>query len=169
MNGIYQVSNLGRIKRLGHYRKIKPKGYEQTVYYKEKILSPIYTDRYVQLTLCKNGERQLGLVHRLVAEAFIPNPENLPLVNHKDENKHNNCVDNLEWCSHAYNNSYGSRTKRTCKPVKCIETGIVYDSTVQAGKLTGVNRVYITNCCNNKKLSAGGFHWEYVKENEVNI
>lgn len=97
MNGIYQVSNLGKIKRLGYYRKIKPKGYEQTVYYKEKILSPIYTDRYVQLTLCKDGKRQLGLLHRLVAEAFIPNPENLPLVNHKDENKHNNFI----WVYHG--------------------------------------------------------------------
>lgn len=168
MNGLYEISNLGRVKSL-------PKiincwnGFSTIAYtMPEKILTQRKRGDYLAIGLTKDGKQSTFSVHRLVAEAFIPNQKFLPCINHKDENKTNNCVSNLEWCSYAYNNSYGSRTKRTCKPVLCIETGIIYESTVQAGKLTGVNRVHITNCCNNKKLSAGGYHWKYVKENEVN-
>lgn len=166
MNGLYEISNLGRVKSL-------PKtincwnGFSNITYtMSEKILAQRKRGDYLAVGLTKNGKQSTFSVHRLVAETFIPNKKFLPCVNHKDENKQNNRVENLEWCSHSYNNSYGTRTKRTCKPVKCIETGMIYNSTVQAGKSTGINRVYITNCCNNKRLSAGGYHWEYVKKDE---
>ena len=162
MNGLYEISNLGRVKSL-------PKtincwnGFSNITYtMSEKILAQRKRSGYLVVGLTKDNKQSTFSIHRLVAEAFISNPKSLPCVNHKDEDKTNNCVDNLEWCNYAYNNSYGSRTKRTCRPVKCIETGIIYDSTVQAGKSTGINRVYITNCCNNKRLSAGGYHWEYI-------
>lgn len=67
---------------------------------------------YLFTGLSKNGKRKFYKVHRLVAQAFIPNPDNLPEVNHKDENKHNNCVDNLEWCDVKYNRNYGTRNER---------------------------------------------------------
>ena len=105
--GLYQVSNLGRIKSLER-DIIYPNGKIQ--HYNEKMLSPNSDkNEYKTIKLCKNGKIKRYLVHRLVAEAFIDNPDNLPCVNHKDENKQNNNVENLEFCSVAYNNSYGSR------------------------------------------------------------
>ena len=79
---------------------------------KDKKLS-INLDGYYVTTLSKNGETKTFTVHRLVSKAFIPNPNKLPQVNHKDENKLNNCVDNLEWCNSNYNHNYGTRNKRT--------------------------------------------------------
>ena len=91
--GIYQISNLGRVKSLHNN--------------KERLLKlHRKPDGYIQVVLCKNYKIVSRLTHRLVAEAFIPNPDNLPEVNHKDEDKTNNCVDNLEWCNSSYNKNY---------------------------------------------------------------
>ena len=167
MNGLYEVSNLGRVKSLPRVISCW-NGFSMISYtMPEKILAQRKRSGYLAVGLTKDRNQTTFSVHRLVTETFINNEKNLPCVNHKDENKLNNHVDNLEWCDYEYNNSYGTRTKRTCKPVKCVETEVVYDSTVQAGKLTGINRVYITNCCNNKKLSAGGYHWIYVSKEVI--
>ena len=99
--GLYQVSNMGRIKSLK--RKVKNKnGYRIA---NEKIIKPVLTDtcKYYAVGLHKNKKRKTLLVHRLVAINFIPNPNNYTEVNHKDENKQNNNVNNLEWCNHKYN------------------------------------------------------------------
>lgn len=165
--GLYQASNLGRIKSL-------PKtisywnGFTKITYtIPEKILSQHKRGGYLAIGLTKDHKQSTFSVHRLIAKTFIDNPNNLPCVNHKDENKYNNCVNNLEWCDYKYNNLYGTRTKRTCKPVKCIETGTIYNSTVQAGKCTGINRVNITDCCNEKRHTAGGYHWKYINKEET--
>lgn len=100
----YQVSNQGRVRAL-HYRGTNN---IKLVYIKRR-------KGYCQVSLWKNSSRKMFLVHRLVAQAFIPNPKNLPQVNHKDENKCNNCVNNLEWCDQAYNNKYGTRLDRVKK------------------------------------------------------
>ena len=98
MNGLYQVSNLGRVKSLNR-TSTHPKGY--IAHYKEKILKQSFErNGYVRVGLSKYGKTKLYYVHVLVAEAFINNPDNLPEVNHIDEDKTNNCVDNLEWCNH---------------------------------------------------------------------
>ena len=97
--GLYQVSNLGRVKSLHHN--------------KEKILKGSYNSKgYYFVKLCKNGISKSIFVHRLVAQEFIPNPDNLPIVNHKDENPRNNNVDNLEWCTQKYNANYGTVRER---------------------------------------------------------
>lgn len=101
--GLYSVSNYGRVKSLlrtsSNYGRVFP----------EKIKT--YTDNghgYLYVELCKNGKNKKHYVHRLVAAAFIPNPLNLPQINHRDENKKNNMLDNLEWCTQNYNNKYGT-------------------------------------------------------------
>ena len=100
--GLYQISNLGRVKsfpRKGTHTK------------KERILKFAKSNKnYLIAMLTKHNKRKAKSVHRLVAEAFIPNPNNFPQVNHKDENRHNNCVDNLEWCTNHYNCNYGNRS-----------------------------------------------------------
>ena len=108
--GLYQVSDEGRIKSLP--REIVYKDGRKKIL-KEKILENVKNDLgYYFVQLYKNGEKSRKKVHRLVAEAFIQNPNNLPQVNHKDERKTNNRVENLEWCTHEYNMNYGTRNER---------------------------------------------------------
>ena len=102
--GLYEVSSYGRVRSLDRFYYRLHKG---------KVLSPT-KDRYgyLTVTLNCNGKSKTIKIHRLVAQAFIENPDNLPQVNHKDEVKSNNCVDNLEWCSAKYNNNFGTRQER---------------------------------------------------------
>lgn len=95
----YQVSEIGEVYSLKRNRKLKP--------YEKK--------GYLGVWLFKDGERKFRLIHRLVAESFIPNPNNLPQINHKDENSKNNAINNLEWCTQKYNNNYGTYRERARK------------------------------------------------------
>ena len=107
--GKYQVSNLGRV------RSFHGKG---------KLLKGTPDkDGYLRIALCKNGMRKYFGIHQLVALVFIPNPNNLPCVNHKDEDKTDNKVENLEWCTIAYNNCYGNRLKRVSEANKTSMKG----------------------------------------------
>ena len=111
--GLYEVSSYGRVRSLDRYVKTC---YEAYKLHKGKILSPAKDKNgYLKVHLCCNGKHNIIRVHRLVCKAFIPNPDNLPEVNHKDEDKTNNSVDNLEWCDRSYNISYGTRTERQKK------------------------------------------------------
>lgn len=109
-------------------------------------------------------------VHRLVAEVFLENPLDLPQVNHKDENKKNNCVENLEWCNSLYNVRYGTGQKRRVEAamkkyaVINLETGEIYQCPVDAYKATGIHNDSISRACRGKSKTAGGYHWEYVKD-----
>ena len=150
--GIYQVSNLGRVRSLGNNKRKK-----------DKIRKQIKTCKgYLRVGLHKDGATTWEYVHRLVAQAFIPNTGNLPQVNHKDENKENNCVDNLEWCTNEYNCNYGSKNEKVSKKVICVETGVVYNSTREAERFLGVCHGSISDCCSGKRKTAGGFHWMYT-------
>lgn len=107
--GLYEVSNLGNVR--GVNRMTYRKGVVRCL--KGKIRKPqIISTGYKQVQLSKDGKVKGICIHRLVAEAFIPNPDNLPCVNHKDEDKTNNNVENLEWCSFKYNSNYGTSISR---------------------------------------------------------
>ena len=101
--GIYKVSNFGNVYSIKNKKRLKP--------YKNSC-------NYKRVNLWLNGRGENAVIHRLVAKAFIPNPLNLPQVNHKDENKANNYVDNLEWCTASYNCNYGTRIERFSKKLK---------------------------------------------------
>lgn len=104
----YEVSNWGNVKSLNYLRTGK-----------EKILKPAKSKNgYSSIVLCKRGIAKTFRLHKLIALTFIPNPENLPCINHKDENKENNRVENLEFCSARYNNNYGTRNERASKSMK---------------------------------------------------
>lgn len=108
--GYYQVSNLGRIKRLPRH---KPTDKRKT---HNNIRKPRLAENgYFRINLSKDNSVKWFGIHRLVALAFIPNPDKLPVINHKDENKQNNRVDNLEWCTHQYNREYGTARERQQK------------------------------------------------------
>ena len=112
----YQISDIGTVLRKGHYRTDIT---NRSRYYSEKILAPIKSHSgYLRIGLWKEGKVKRCFIHRLVAEAFIPNTDKLPQINHIDENKENNCVENLEWCTSKYNCNYGTRTKRQAETIK---------------------------------------------------
>ena len=157
--GLYQVSNLGNIKRIfkSHIVLCKPS---------------FDTRGYKQIVLSKNRKRKSYKVHRLVAKAFIPNHNNLPCINHKDEDKTNNCVDNLEWCTIEYNNNYGTRgyrcTRHKLKKVKLFDSSgkkviKIYNSLKDAEKETNICSSNISACCRKIIKKAGGFIWEYAE------
>ena len=123
--GLYQVSNLGNVKSL-NYSKTK----------KEKLLKPAIRNGYLKVDLCKNKTRKTYSVHRLVAIAFIQNPHNFPCINHKDENKQNNVVSNLEWCSYKYNLEYNNGKKRRGKAISKSNTNNPKHSKAVAKALT---------------------------------
>ena len=160
----YQVSSFGRVKSLGNNKKRK-----------EKILKQNDDgDGYLHVKFCKDGKEQSFRVHRLVAQAFIPNPNNFPQVNHKDENKANNRVENLEWCTHEFNSNYGTRNQRiseanTNHPSKSKavvqltldgEFVAEYSSSKEAQR-NGFHRGNIISCCRGKRKTHKGYLWQY--------
>ena len=160
--GLYEVSNMGRVKSL-NYNKTG----------KERILKGVDSGiGYLKVVLCKDGKVKQCLVHRLVAQAFLENPQNLPMINHKDEVKSNNCVQNLEWCSASYNNSYNDKSKKAgkklSKPVFSIdkEYGLImwWQSASEAERCTGIKHGDIIRCCQGKRKSAGNHIWFYADE-----
>ena len=167
--GLYEVSDLGRVKSLGNDKSRK-----------EKILKPRKnTSGYLYVNIHKDGQRKTITVHRLIATAFIPNPNNLETVNHKDEVKTNNTVGNLEWMSQKDNNNYGTHNKRMAeaninhpKKSKVVQmfnkqTGellATFPSTHEAERVTGIDQGNICSCCKGKYKSAGGYVWKYQSE-----
>lgn len=158
--GLYQVSNLGRVKSFHKWKKASCPD--------EYILKTDQNNRgYHQVMLYKDGTRHKFLVHRLVANAFIPNPDNLPHINHVDENTGNNRASNLEWCTPQYNNCYGTAKFRAMitksSPVdQCLINGqwiATYVSTSVAEEITGTKAGEINACIRGVLDSAGGFIW----------
>ena len=146
----------------------------------------LYKERngYMRVWIIQNGKRVKASVHRLVAKAFIPNPENKPCVNHIDGNKENNCASNLEWCTHSENEKHSYRvlgkkltadhhkrlvdghTKAVSKSVvQMTKDGSVvntFPSLAEAYRQTGISEGNISECCNNRRNTAGGYKWNFV-------
>lgn len=148
--GLYQVSDVGNVRRNGV--NLKP---------------GIGKNGYPLVVLSKNGRVKTVLVHRIVAETFIPNPSNFKCVNHKDETRDNNRVHNLEWCDHRYNNSYGHRMmKEVAKKSRAVEQWLqgelvqVWSSTKEAER-NGYSSGCISLCCNGKRPSHLGYEWRW--------
>ena len=165
--GLYQVSNLGNVKSL---ERIVIKKDNKKYLQKEKILRLGLSDKkYYTVSLFKNGKGKTYRIHRLVAEAFIPNPNNYPCVNHKDENKQNNCIDNLEWCTNKYNLNYSDTGK--LKRRKIIQYSInfepiyVWESIKEASEKFNINYRNIISVCKGRRKTAGGFIWRYYETN----
>lgn len=151
--GLYEVSSMGRVKNVKTGRILKTWNNGSSA--------------YTKVELSRDGKAIAFLVHRLVAKAFIPNPENLSDVNHKDEVKTNNSVDNLEWMSHKDNSNYGTRNERVSKPVSQVDkkTGVIiaiYPSQKKAEEETGVKKSGISSVCRGIHKSAGGYYWSFV-------
>lgn len=158
--GLYEISSFGRVKSLK--------------FGNERILKPCKNRDYLKVCLWKKGKKESKLIHRLVSDAFIQNPYNLPEVNHIDENKTNNNVNNLEWSDRCHNCNFGTRNKRISKvlkgcyntkiskPVKCLETGLIFPSTMEVQRQLGFDNGKISKCCNGKLKSAYKLHWKYV-------
>lgn len=159
--GLYQVSNLGRVRSFPRY------GTSNNVHY---LATKMYgKSRYVRVVLSKNNIQQSFNVHRLVAEAFIPNPNNFPCVNHKSEIRTDNSVENLEWCSVVYNNTFGTARERASKNCKkpiigfdgTHKLGTYFPSTTDAASFLKVSKSHICTSLKNGKKAVGYF-WEYV-------
>lgn len=139
--GKYQVSNYGRVKSIARYRK---GSYGSIVFVPEKILKgKVDKDGYIEYALCTGEHKKMKCyrAHRLVAMAFIPNPLNLPVINHKDECKSNNRVENLEWCDYSYNRNYGTMPDKFNYPI--VYDGDTYASIKECERLTGKDHRHI--------------------------
>ena len=163
---LYQGSNLGRVRSFDRWVKGRNGSLR---FCKGRILKPGINGRgYLQVDLCKNGKVKKFLVHRLVAEAFLPNPDNLPEVNHKDENKQNNNVENLEWCDRTHNVNYGTAIERMIKTASksvlqyTLDGQFVreWESTAECGR-NGFNQGHVAECCQGKRKTHKGFIWRY--------
>ena len=182
--GRYQISSFGRVKsleRTNFYLSTNQTGieFQSAKHCSETILKTFLSRGYEHISLKKGSKSKTYSIHRLVAEHFIPNPNNYPVINHKDENKFNNRVDNLEWCTQRYNSNYGTRNKRIAEklkdnplfyiPVLCydLNNNFVkrYESAVEASKDLGIRQSGITACCRlyYGRTSSGGYKWKYEK------
>lgn len=171
--GLYQVSSYGRVKSLDKIIKRNKNGKTFPIHKKARIMKQRPHNGYLIIDFYlfkeKRQRRRGLLVHRLVACAFIPNIKNNPDINHKNEIKTDNKVDNLEWCTPYYNVNYGTRTERARKSnSKSIRQYDLdgnfikeYESSVVVAKLFGVNSECIRNVCNGKFQSVCGFQWRY--------
>lgn len=170
--GVYMVSNLGRVKglaRISSDNRDLPDRY---------LTGSKYSNGYCMVKLSLNGKRVRKSIHRLVAEAFIPNPDGLPMINHKDEDKTNNKADNLEWCDARYNSTYGTCRMRGKETFIKNNSNTVYqfaldgsfiaeyNTITTAARATGAQESEICACCNRYEhsISSGGYIWRFAKD-----
>ena len=148
--GLYAVTSCGKIWSYRNKRFLKPRN----------------NMGYLIVNLCKDGKVKTCKIHRLVAEAYIPNPDNLPQINHKDENKTNNCLQNLEWCDSKYNMNYGKRNEKASNSIKkpILQYTLNGEFVREWPSATDVGReaqANICQCLKGKQKMAYGYLWFY--------
>ena len=177
--GKYQVSDLGRVRSLDRYqqRTDHRSGKQYETFKKGSMITQHQGNNgYMRAKIFdKDGQKKMALVHRLVAEAFIPNPQNLPQVNHKDENKTDNRAENLEWCTGSYNVTYndlhtrrynngGGRRKRPVEQLTMDGQFVArFDSVTEAAEAVGASVAHIWNTCDGRQKSSCGYRWRYAE------
>ena len=144
--GYYEVSDRGRVRSVD--RLVNRRGGTKSLRRGRMLKLSSYSNGYLKVSLAKEGKQTYHLVHRLVASAFIPNPNNYPCVNHIDENKKNNKAVNLEWCTHSYNHLYSLASCARCCPCINLTTGKRYVSFTEASRDTGIDKDAIRRSCN---------------------
>lgn len=152
--GFYQINEYGDIRSIDHIRKNGKNG--KYVQKGKNLKWRVNTSGYKVLRLSKNGKVRNEFVHVLVAKTFIPNPYNLPQVNHKDENKLNSNVSNLEWCTNKYNQIYSLGKK-----VRRKDNGKIYNS-LSLVEEDNFSWILVQRCCKGKQKTHKGVEWEYV-------
>ena len=172
--GYYQISNYGRVKSLSRIINTCHKSKRTT---NEKILKHSFNRRYPFVGLNRYGISKNKSIHRLIAVAFIPNPENKPCINHKDGNPSNKDIINLEWVTHSENDIHAvkiglrkyikGKDNHTSKPVIQLTLDnefIEYHDSIKIASIkTGIIASNIGRACSNKRETAGGYKWEYAK------
>lgn len=180
---MYQISNCGRIRSLSRFINNNKEDGSIGFYLKEKIKNQcISKTGYYICTLYKKGKGRTFKVHRLIAEAFIDNPSNYPIINHKDGNKLNNAIDNLEWCDYSYNNKeayrQGLKEKNLKWIVECnkrkrkkvnqydLNNNLIkqWKSIHEAENQTKIHHINIIKVCKGQRFTAGGYKWKYAEE-----
>ena len=150
----YEVSNDGEVR-------CKGKGERKQFLNRNGYL-------YINIWDADKGQSKPLCVHRVVAEAFIDNPQGKRCINHKDGNKQNNCIENLEWCTHRENELHKTyvlgRNPHQPKAIVCKESGITYRSVNEAGALTGIPAGNIRKTLQGKRHTAGGYHWRWSEK-----
>lgn len=126
-------------------------------YKRKKFLSPGSIRGYYVVELHKDSKTEMRLVHRLVAEAYLDNPYNLPQVNHKNEIRSKNYVNNLEWCTQEYNINYSH-----AKAVYCVELDKTFNSIKEAAQFIGLTSSSLISCLKGRIEKCGGYHWKYI-------
>lgn len=167
--GMYQVSSFGKVKSLDRDIAMHPPQCRRNI--KGKIMKLYTKDGYKRVCIAKNGKQRKYWVHRLVAMAFVPNPNNLPEINHIDENPANNCVGNLEWCDRLRNIHHGTRTARMAVSQGCSVEQLTFQGDVinefysfhEAARAIGERASASAICavCRGRLKSYYGFKWRY--------
>ena len=170
--GYYQVSNLGNVRSLD--RVVNYADGRTAKYKGQKIAINTRPNGYLKVNLYKDHKMKNLTVHRLVAEAFIPNPIKYPVINHKDENKTNNHADNLEWCTNAYNSNYGTAKKRwAAKNSESVKgthfsTGeVIYLKSMTEGGKHGFSQQGISDVCLGKYKYHRGYSFEKIERGDI--
>lgn len=171
--GLYQASNLGRIRSLD--RKIYVNSENQHCkfnceqFIKGKIMkSKLTKDGYYEIGLTKNRKVKYIRTHRLIAITFIPNPNYYPVINHKNHNRLDNRIENLEWCTVWYNNRY-SKARKVVQLDKNYNLIKIWECMSDAHRTLGLSVSNISKCCINKKFTTGNSYWRYYEEYETTI
>ena len=176
--GLYEVSNTGRVRSLE--RKVRSGKGCPTRTLRGAVMRPQVSRGYVRLMLCKDGKRKWHSVHRLVAMAFLPNPEELAVINHLDGNKGNNHIGNLQWCTPSENALHAFRTglsvatehsrvariKANSRRVRCLDDGKEFSQLSEAARYYGLDRSSIGRTAHGVNKTSGGKRFEFVDKKD---